>query len=187
MGLSIQDQSEKLEDNYSYFIEKAIGITVVHLIASYNENNKIQLNPSMDYHLHYLLYYDRDLNHIGVLCLDTNDLQTIAYANGNDMRYMFKTLVMEMTQFFVDKMDSMINVNCFDEKILFDRAEQKLWDKFNEIKQQTFISKLSQFAGAILQEKEPEIKKEPTPYKGSKIFLTEERFVPQYENSSYSS
>ena len=141
----------------------------------------------MDYHLHNLLYFDQELGHIGVLCLDTNDLQTMPCAKGNDIYYMFKTLVLEMTQSFVDKMDSMIKANCFDEEILFDLSEQELWDKFNEIKRKTFVSKLSKFKGAILQETKPEIKKEPTTYKWSEIFLTEERLLPKHENTSYTS
>jgi hypothetical protein len=57
-----------------------------------------------------------------------------------------------------------------------------LWDKFNAIKQQTFIAKLPQLVKylsakrAALRE-EPEIKKEPSPYKWAEISLDEERLV----------
>ena len=177
---------ERSED-IKYFTKNAVGITVVHLISFHNDNGKIQLNPTMDYHLHNLLYFDQELGHIGVLCLDTNELQTMSYASGNDMYYMFKTLVLEMTQFFVDKMDSMIKSDCFDENVLFDISERELWDIFNDIKRKTFVSKLSRFKGTVLQKAEPEIKKEPTTYKWSEIFLTEERLLPQHENARHSS
>ena len=167
----------------SYFIKKAVGITVIHLMASYSEDNIINLHPAMDYHLHNLLYLDDDLGHIGVLCLDTNDLQTMPYTEGSDMRHMFKDLTMDTAQFFVDKIDSMIKVGDFRHELLFDRAEQELWDKFNKIKEQTFIHKLPQLVkylsakGAVMPKEELDIKKEPSTYKWAEISLTEERLV----------
>ncbi|MCL2026570.1 MAG: hypothetical protein FWG92_07185, partial [Leptospirales bacterium] len=133
-----------MENNY--FAKNAVGITVVHLMAAYSEDNVLRLHPTMDYHLHNLLYHDAELGHIGVLCLDTNDLQTIPYRDGQDMHHLFNTLTMDTAQFFIDKIDSMMNVAAFSKELLFERVEQDLWDKFNEIKEDTFIDKLPRLA-----------------------------------------
>ena len=167
----------------NYFKDKAVGIAVVHLMASYYEDNIIHFHPTMDYHLHNLLYCDKELGHIGVLCLDTNDLQITPYAKGQDIRQMFSTLTMYTAQFFVDKIDSMINAAAFSKELLFDRVEQELWDKFNEIKEDTFIDKLPHLIKyldankSVLHREELDIKREPDLYRWAEISLTEERFI----------
>ena len=170
-----------MQDNY--FTKNAIGITVIHLMATYSEDDVLHLHPAMDYHLHNLLYHNKELGYVGVLCLDTNDLQTMPYGEGQDMRQVFNTLTMETAQFFVDKIDSMIGADVFDRETLFERAEQELWDKFNEIKECTFVDKLPRLAKylnanrAVLHKGELDIKKEPNLYKWAEISLTEERLL----------
>ncbi|MCL1911331.1 MAG: hypothetical protein FWG13_03915, partial [Leptospirales bacterium] len=91
-----------------------------------------------------LLYDDKELGHIGVLCLDTNDLHTAPYEARANMLESFRQLNIYTAQFFVDKISSMLDARIFEENVLFERAEQELWDVFNEIKQETFIEKLPQ-------------------------------------------
>lgn len=178
--------------NNDYFIQNAIGIIVTHLSTAYYENNKIQFHTPMDYHLHNLLFYDDDFKYIGVLCLDINYIQTEPYEIGDNIRDKFKKLVRSTAEFFVDKIDNMIKEKIFSKEMLFDRSPQEIWDKFNELKQDTFIYKMPQFVkylsatGVKLHEKEFESKKnEADRYQWAEIRDTEERIieVPELVNA----
>lgn len=163
-----------------YFTEKAIGITVIHLRAAYREDNEIFRHSPMDYHIHNLLYYDYELKHAGALCLDTNNLQTVPCGDTSYLKDSIKNLNMVIAQLFVDKIDSMIKTNSFNRDILFQRAEQELWDAFNHIKEATFMQNLPLMVdylkanGASLR-KDKDIIEEPDRYKWAEITLAEER------------
>lgn len=163
-----------------YFIEKSIGITVVHLRAAYREDDEIFRHSPMDYHIHNLLYFDAELKHAGALCLDTNNLQTVSCADSSYLKDSIKSLNMAMAQLFVDKIDSMIKTGSFSKEVLFYRAEQGLWDAFNRIKETTFMQNLPRMAdyikasGASLR-KDKDIIEVPDSYKWAEITLSEER------------
>jgi hypothetical protein len=163
-----------------YFAEKAVGITVVHLRASCREKYELFPHSPMDYHIHNLLYFDPELKHAGALCLDTNNLQTVPCPDSPYLKDAIKSLNMVMAQLFVDKIDSMIKAGNFSKEMLFNRAEQDLWDVFNRIKETTFMQNLPRLAeylqatGASLQ-KEKDIIEEPDRYKWAEITLSEER------------
>ncbi len=163
-----------------YFVDKAIGITVIHLKASYREDNELFPHSPMDYHIHNLLYYDLELKHAGALCLDTNNLQTVPCPDLSYLKDAVKNLNITLAQLFVDKIDSMIKADKFSGEALFNRTEQNLWDVFNRIKETTFIQNLPRLAeylkatGAFLQ-KNKDIIEEPDRYKWAEITLSEER------------
>ncbi|MDR3237226.1 MAG: hypothetical protein LBT84_01850 [Spirochaetia bacterium] len=164
----------------SYFIEKAVGITIIHLRAAYREDNEIFRHSPMDYHIHNFLYYDPELEHAGALCLDMNDLQTAPCANVSYLEDTLKGLNMVLAEIFVDKIDSMIKANFFPQEVLFNRSEQELWDEFNRIKQVTFMQSLPRLADYIHAteasiQKDKDIIEEPDRYKWAEITLSEER------------
>jgi hypothetical protein len=168
-----------MEKENDYFIKKSVGISVIHLRAAYYENNELHRHPSMDYHLHNLLYFNKELKYVGILCLDNNNLQTMPCADENYIYDALKTLNMSEAQFFIDVMDSMIKTNRFEEGLLFDRADQVLWDRFNEIKQKTFIGKFPELAKYLsakrVELQEDIIIEEPEHYKWAEITFNEER------------
>jgi hypothetical protein len=166
------------EDTGSFFIEKAVGISVIHLIA-YSEGGKRRV-PEMDYHIHNLLYDDRELGHLGIYCLDLNDIQSAPYepdADISDKKKLFNELNFFIAQFFVDKIDSLIKIGVFDEGRWFHRAEQSLWDKFNELKQQTFIAKVTKFRATKEDDAPVNDDLNFVPYKWAKLAIAEERLL----------
>jgi hypothetical protein len=106
-----------------------------------------------------------------------NDLQTEPYDSNANIRKMFNNLNLIVAHFFVDKMDSMIKTGVFNEAVLFNRAEQSLWDKFNELKQQTFVAKLANFKA--VKEANAPIHDDLNfnPYKWAQLAIAEERLL----------
>lgn len=142
-----------------YFIQNAVGITIIHLdIKKENENSD---SSFMDYSLNCLLYYDKALNHVGALCLDTNDLQIMSCEKDINIKDLFNELALDIARLFMRKIESMINMNRIDEKKLFEKVDQKLWNRFNEIKQKTYIERLQENPIKISPSAKTEIYLEP--------------------------
>ncbi len=128
--------------NNEYFTKNAVGIAIVHLRSIYKNGIIMTSNTTMDYHLHMLTYYNRVSKTGGVICLDTDDLQTFPCEDNNSLRDMSRQMYMHLTKVFIDKVGQMSRLNLIDEKSLFISSDDDLWIIFNSIKQETFIEGL---------------------------------------------
>jgi len=166
--------------DHTYFKNKAMGITVIHLRAAFREETILQRHSPMDYHLHNLIYFDRKLGHAGAVCLDTGGIQTVPCSTDDDLNDSVRRLNMTVAQLFVDRIDSMVGSRQYPDGFLFNRADQELWDIFNGIKEKTFLEslpRLAQYLNArkVAMRNDVGIKEAPDQYKWAEITLSEER------------
>jgi hypothetical protein len=176
-----------------YFIEKAIGISVIHLCALYKEkeSNNLAIHSPMDYHIHNLFYFDKSLKHAGGICLDTSDLQTNFCETEDYLGEAIRNINMDIAKLFIEKVDSLVKAKRYDRRNLFARSDQQLWDMFNSIKEATYIYKLKQFVDYIpantvklAEQSGIDLDIEPDMnHKWAEVRFTEERFIKSTERN----
>jgi hypothetical protein len=123
------------DESIKYYMDNAKGVAIVYLSNPFIKDN----TRKMDYHLHMLLFYDTELKSAGVICLDTNDLQTFPCPEQKELHERAKEIYLHLTKVFIDRIDSTIKNNKIEEAIIFNRSEQKLWDKLRIMKQEAFM------------------------------------------------
>lgn len=128
----------------------AAGITVVHIRTLKSENRSVFKNSRMDYHLHILHYYDPETSHAGSINLDSDDITTAPCNEPEALHDVFQNTTVNLTELFINRVDSMLKAQKIKHEILFTRSEQALWDIFNEIKTISFSAGLEE----IIQENE---------------------------------
>lgn len=165
-----------------YIIGHAAGIAIIHLRAAHLDDEIIRLHSPMDYHIHIINYFDKELEHAGALCLDTGHVQTMPCTDEKHSFDAFKELDSKLARLFVDVIDSMIKNQKYDRKLLFNRVEQPIWDYFNEVKEQSFMARMPEYVeylsarGATIR-KDTTITEEPERYKWAEITPSEERRI----------
>jgi hypothetical protein len=133
------DQATGGSDN-SYFVDKARGIAVVHLQGHVKNDERVVRSTPHDMHLHMLFYVDHDLDHAGMLNLDSGAIMTKPLTD--DLHGLLVEMAQSLSMSWIDSLRSLIEKDASDEAftaILFDRMAQPLWDSFNEIKTSSFI------------------------------------------------
>lgn len=158
----------------------AIGVTVVYLQSVYRDGQNLKHHSPMDYHLHILIYRN-PYGFIGAVCLDTSDM---IVSPSKDEREISRKLSIELAKTFVNRVNSAMAAQRFEEAVIFDRAEPQMWDAFNRIKAQSYIKALKPFSeytksksfhlAENLADLAPQ---EIEPYEWSNIQLSEERFL----------
>ncbi|HCL58142.1 MAG TPA: hypothetical protein DHW82_14200 [Spirochaetia bacterium] len=116
-----------------YFIENAYGMTVIYLKHYHEEETSFHL-PHLSYHLHFLISKDKD-NILYIRCLDTDDLidsSSTGIDNIND-------LIIDLIKNFFDIELKYFQEGILKREFLFQRADEKYWEKFNEIKETSYI------------------------------------------------
>lgn len=164
-----------MDDFYNDYIkdisDNAVGYGVSFLRAYLKED---LFSPEHSYHLHYLFSYDKNNDHLNVICLDNlsniviSDYQKTAAKEDAVDNAMF-----EISKDFVENIYLGIKTNSLLRENAFCRADQRLWDKFNDIKETLFIDSMKDFSPSksIIESKEipfPDFK-----YK----YLAEDKYV----------
>lgn len=106
-------------------------------------NNKFL--PVMSYHIHFLFAYDKNNDITYVVCLDKFTIQTIKnYSKLNiaSQYTAFYDAMFQIASVFVEQIAQNLEADVLDEKYIFNRVPQDLWDIFNSIKTKSFIASL---------------------------------------------
>lgn len=125
-------------------LNNTVGIMIVHLESYYMELDELEYkrHSSLDYHLHFLKYEIQ--NSVGVLCLDTSDfLESDKFTFGNNT---FNTLISELTKTFIDIISTVIANPELPKSVVFHKSPMKLWEKFNQLKEDSFIVNAQRFS-----------------------------------------
>ncbi len=118
---------------------KSFGIIVLFLTSVYSDDGVFKEHTPMNYHLHILQYKDTYGNN-GYICLDTS-LSVIQPFDQIDAAEALHFIA----DGFIEKLDSMVKANCLDKDSLFVKSPAVLWDRFNQIKEESFISNITKF------------------------------------------
>ena len=132
-----------MEDFINYLISNKYGMGVSFLRAFVNKKS----SAKHSYHLHFLFSYDNTIDRLYVLCLDkgTNyiiyDYSKLSESEQNNK---INESMMELSQSFIEQLYQNISINKIDKKYIFSRQDQKLWDTFNEIKEDLFTEAIKE-------------------------------------------
>jgi hypothetical protein len=123
------------------FIKNITGFSVVSLNYYLNE----KLIKKASYHLHFLYSYNKEIDMLDVLCLDTNETACIEkYSKQENPEDLRKNSLEEIISIFVKRSliagQGKITKNC-----LLDKVDKKYWDSFNNIKENTYYDGIKQF------------------------------------------
>lgn len=183
--INISIENPELSESFVERINKnTVGITVVHLQSHYKEQGEdsIKRHSSLDYHLHFLKY--KIGTTIGVLCLDTSDFLDCNEITFGTNTYNF--LMTELTKTFIDNIFTVTSNPDLPKSIAFNKAPSKLWEKFNELKEDSFIQNTRRFAKYLNTDNDTSlsnrdtpqiIKQEPDTHKGFQINYNESRVI----------
>lgn len=126
--------------DYSGLVKNACGIAVVHIQGFVGLEGRSKRSTAHDMHLHMLFYVDEQLNHVGMLNLDSGSITTRELTD--DPHAEMIEMAQDLSTSWIDSLCSLIEndapIEAFD-TILFDRMDQQLWDVFNLLKKTTFI------------------------------------------------
>ncbi|XDD50478.1 hypothetical protein AB3N59_01325 [Leptospira sp. WS92.C1] len=166
------------------------SVAVSHLKSFYRESDAPRFirNASLDYHLHFL-YYSYDEN-IGCVCLDTSQFIVCPESLYGEMTMRF--LAANLTKALIDRISWLLKHQDQDSAVLFNKAPQDLWDRFNILKQNTFFDGIKGLANYLDTKS---ISSEPTEllieenlyedYKDFKFEIIEERIFKKSKTKIY--
>jgi len=116
------------------FLNNCIGYGISFLRANINGNFVAELS----YHLHFLCSYDKKRKHLTVLCLD-NGMNIVTDISDN-INETVDNAVFEISKGFIEVVAANANTNNLDRDFIFAaKLPQEYWDKFNEIKESSFL------------------------------------------------
>lgn len=124
----------KKVDEKEFFLSNAKSIIVVQIIHLHQEEETSKMEPisSLSYHLHFLV--SRNEEEIYVRCLDTNDLISSVSVGISDV----DGLITELVKNFFEIESHYFHNSILTAQNLFSKADQVYWDKFNEIKENSY-------------------------------------------------
>lgn len=176
-----------------YFIENANGIVVIHIRFWMDESNR---HSSLDYHLHTITFYDDTNEYAGIFCLDTKDVFIQeAKKDISSLKMAIDLLSRDIAISFIDRAKSITRQGhgeLSDDQMLaliFDRAGDEMWNKFNEMKQKTYVQSMRNiFSSKLIHD--IQIKKEEAPiydkpdfvHDSAEIRVSEERLIMNEAN-----
>lgn len=177
--------------NVDFYLERARGISVIHLVMSYREGDGQQIYHSpLDYHLHVLFYFDKENKHAGAINLDSSQLLTMSWEDEERLGVALTDLTKALARAWVGQLSSLIKNNAPDtvwSETVFDRADARLIAKFEEIQESTFSKNLKRFA-ALLETNTVNVvdrpflvedeRKPDEELPDAKIYIVEDRLVP---------
>jgi len=167
--------------NTEYVVKNLRGISIIHLRTAIDDGIDTVDHPQMDYHLHNLLYFDKEHKHVGALCLDRGDLYTYPCESDTYAREHFVTIIGKIAEIFVDRVQSMLAAEKYSRELLFSRESQELWDIFNIIKEYSFVSNLPRLAeylpSCTVQLTRKQIPRPTEKYYWAEYEITEERYI----------
>jgi hypothetical protein len=136
----MKDLKKDTELNWAEKISgKASGIIILFLVFAYKDEGKIKGHTALNYHLHILQFKD-SYGNIGYICLDTSAVISM-HSDDHDQ----KKAMTFLAESFVGKLDSMVKADVRDRDLLFEKVPAVLWEKFNMIKEESFLSSIPGF------------------------------------------
>lgn len=170
-----------------FYLEKARGISVVHLVMTYKEDDKHQYHSPLDYHLHILFYFDPERGVAGAINLDSSQLLTMSWSDEEKLDLALEDLTKALAKAWVRQLSSLIKNDAPDHvwnETVFDRADKSLFDKFDEIQKITFkdsILRFSKYLGTnSVRSAQNIIENERTPDEQlpeAKVYIVEDRVI----------
>ncbi|WP_016755324.1 hypothetical protein [Leptospira santarosai] len=91
---------------------------------------------SIQYHFHFLL--TKRFGEYYAICLDTDEAIPLSEENPSE-KEMKEVLLLTISMFFGKASIIEKSINYVSEKYYFNRSDQSLWNKFNEIKENNFV------------------------------------------------
>lgn len=175
------------DEDYRNLISQATGIMIIHLNAIMKEDHGWKNHSPMDYHLHVLFIKDVKTDILTAISLDTSD-STFKPLKDRKITELSRELAEDIARMFIDRVNTMLKIRKFDRARLFSKADSRLWDTFNHIKEETYAESLAPFADYLktnsfsLDTKESEskgVKKyfDDKQYDWANIRFSEERFL----------
>lgn len=133
-----------MDDFYNDYIkdisDNAVGYGVSFLNAYLNED---VFSPEHSYHLHFLFSYDEISDRLKVLCLDNlSHIIIDQYSPLEDKDAVIDETLFEISKDFTEKLYICLKTNNMKKDNIFCRADQKLWDKFNDLKESLFLESM---------------------------------------------
>jgi hypothetical protein len=176
------EKTELSKSDLEELANNSFRIVLVHLRTSYKEDEVEQLHSPMNYHLHILYIKGQDSGVVTAINLDTMDVVSETTEDLSDLN----KLAHDLAHIFVDKINAMMQVNKYEREKLFIKAPTQLWDRFNDIKESTFIERIGAFANyvnadsIVFEQRKKSPKKEKVlNYGWAEISLAEGREVSQ--------
>lgn len=127
----------------NHFLDNVLGFSVVSLEYYVND---ILITDAVN-HLHFLYSYDINIDVLNIFCLDTQETECISKYSSyskDELEELRHIALENIVSIFVDRNIEFVNGN-ISKNELIDRAEQEYWDKFTDIKDNTYCNAIKQF------------------------------------------
>ena len=129
-------RSEYIED-----LKNNVAGYGVSFLRAYIDNKSF--SPAHSYHLHYLFTYAKDTDRLNVICLDNlSNIVISNYLKTENKDKFVDDAMFEISKDFIENIYTGLKTNSLNKDSIFCRADQPLWDKFNEIKESFFIESM---------------------------------------------
>jgi hypothetical protein len=137
------NEFEMTDADFNELANRAFSIMIIHLKARYREDDRWNSHSPLDYHLH--IIFTKNESSIFAINLDTSDT-VFSDPQYSDIRELTRDMGRRLAETFVDRAESLIKARKYKRELLFIKANPVLWEKFNTIKEITYLDSLHRFS-----------------------------------------
>jgi hypothetical protein len=130
----------QINDYNDYIISNKYGGGVTFLRAYLKGE---AFSPQHSYHLHFFFSLDMETHVMQVICLDNSTIGTIHNYPALDRNKKIEALsriMIDLSYCFAEQIYNALEMDTYT--CLFNHFDQRVWDEFNRIKEESFIGSL---------------------------------------------